>query len=64
VKNSNKSRNKIIKRLIIGAKRPLFCGGEYYMAGEGSIYKIKSGRHKGKWAAQISVGKDPESGTA
>ena len=32
------------------------------MAGEGSIYKIKSGRHKGKWAAQISVGKDPESG--
>ncbi|MBO8162064.1 MAG: site-specific integrase [Thermosipho sp. (in: Bacteria)] len=28
--------------------------------GEGSIYQIKSGKHKGKWVAQITIGKTPE----
>ncbi|MBO8169302.1 MAG: site-specific integrase [Thermoanaerobacteraceae bacterium] len=30
--------------------------------GEGTIYQVKSGKHKGKWVGQITIGKDPETG--
>ncbi len=28
--------------------------------GEGSIHKIKEGKHKGKWVAQVTIGKRPD----
>jgi len=30
--------------------------------GEGTIYKCKSGRHKGKWIGQITIGTNPDTG--
>ena len=30
--------------------------------GEGTIYQCKSGRHKGKWIGQLTIGTDPDTG--
>ena len=30
--------------------------------GEGSVFQRKSGRHEGKWVAQVSIGSDSKTG--